>query len=564
MLKGKKKREKNRRLCGTPFIRMADHRRAMESWSIRHKELEEIEKDLEGHGWFISNGVLLRYNGKKTEIQMPSSVVEISGNAFVDAPQVETVYLPRTVQNVGYINANGNSTIKSLVTLPGNKFFHDSDIAYPDGILLSIDRKRLICFPPKHTVPDSGVLKIPSVDIIDPYAFANNEYVRSLRFSEETSTIAPYAFCGSRGLEELVLPRSITTIGNHAFSNCKNLKRVVISGDIEEITEGCFEGCTKLEEVILPESVWYIHPKAFKDCRSLKHVVGSEHIHGIEYDAFRGCSSLESFVLERADCISRGVSQGAFVDCPSLKKIICMWNSVQFANGVFDNPNATLELHVEPKEDKTTSADGEKKEPYRASIPYLPLECKHDEGRELFTKQPYKNVVIHGDLKEIKEDGFYKLDNCEKITIYGNVHLLGTKAFNKCPKLKRIEILGDVLQIEECAFANCDSLEDVIITGNLGTCAKVVFYCCNSIKNVEVYGKSEEVWVKMLSAKGSGYHPAVMVGGREIQFYWNSGAYGDELNGETYTEEGLDLDYDDIEYDELFEEEYDDERNLPF
>jgi hypothetical protein len=150
-----------------------------------------------------------------TEVSIPDSVTSIHGNAFV-----------------------GCTKLASFAVAAANPVYTNSS----DGVILSRDWKRLVCFPPGRGgayAPPHGVVEI-----------------------------GESAFRG-RPVENVVLPAGLTTIGRWAFGGCGSLTNIVIPQGVTKIGAGAFEWCGRLRTARMPNSITRIEEYTFYHCSSL-------------------------------------------------------------------------------------------------------------------------------------------------------------------------------------------------------------------------------------------------------------------------------------------------------
>ena len=146
------------------------------------------------------------------------------------------------------------------------------------------------------------------------------------------------------GLKSIKIPSSVTTLGPGAFSKSM-LETVDFQPGIEleaiasvigesgyNIHESCyydgvFSDCVNLRSVTIPKSVVTIMPAAFKGCTSL------------EVLTFEDGSSLETIggSFSTMNTCARDTSQGAFMNCSSLEKVIIPSTVTTLGVGAFEN-----------------------------------------------------------------------------------------------------------------------------------------------------------------------------------------------------------------------------------
>lgn len=155
-----------------------------------------------------------------------------------------------------------------------------------------------------------------SVKSIPPYAFAENENLRSVRFEagSRCASIGEGAFYRCAALKEIAVPpslrevgtnafawctslkafdlRTVTKIGTLAFAYCESLESVDFSPSLKNIGNNAFSRCSSLTEVYIPDSVTLLESYAFSDCTSLLKARMPANDSLLGELIFEGCESL--------------------------------------------------------------------------------------------------------------------------------------------------------------------------------------------------------------------------------------------------------------------------------
>ena len=97
---------------------------------------------------------------------------------------------------------------------------------------------------------------------------------------------------------------------------------MTVPGPYVVVNIRAFAMCENLKSITIPD-VMVLHENAFVGCKNLKQVNLSSKDHFyIENRAFNGCTSLGQIVIpESSGGYETVLEQGAFHDCPRLKKI---------------------------------------------------------------------------------------------------------------------------------------------------------------------------------------------------------------------------------------------------
>ena len=190
------------------------------------------------------------------EYAIPSSVSEISDNAFYFCRHLKTLVLPLRLKSV-YAS-----------------HFSDCDSLYS----ISIDEKN------PYLCSDGSVLynkdKSELVFVC--------QTVRKMSIPSSVTKIGNYAFYNCRDLTSIELPSGVTYLGDRAFSNCMNLSSLTLPSGVKEIRYATFLNCKSLTSVTLP-SVVKIGDNAFYYCTNLSSLTLPSDVKEIGFAAFYCC-----------------------------------------------------------------------------------------------------------------------------------------------------------------------------------------------------------------------------------------------------------------------------------
>lgn len=123
--------------------------------------------------FFVDDGVLTRYFGKKAEVVIPENVVVIGSSVFEKNHSIKSVVIPNGVKKINV------SAFNNCIKL--------SEVSFPE-----------------------------TVENIDGFAF-NDTNLKKIAFFDGIKTIGDYAFFNCCHLEEVHLPASLINIGDKAF-----------------------------------------------------------------------------------------------------------------------------------------------------------------------------------------------------------------------------------------------------------------------------------------------------------------------------------------------------------
>ena len=198
------------------------------------------------------NGVLVKYNGQNSSVDIPGSVTRIGDNAFKECYTLTSVTIPDSVTSIG------DSAFKSCTNL-------------------------------------TSVTISNSVTIIEDEAFWNCENLNSIDIPGTVNSIGVYAFSKCYNLASVTLHEGTTSINYGAFWGCKNLHAITIPYGVSIINKWTFSFCYSLSSVSLPSTLSKIEGEAFYDCSNLTSITILSKNPVIYSDAFKGCPNQMTF-----------------------------------------------------------------------------------------------------------------------------------------------------------------------------------------------------------------------------------------------------------------------------
>ena len=458
----------------------------------------------------IENGVLKKYNGWQTFVEIPDTVTAIGDEAFKNNTSMVSVSIPDSVKSIGDSAFYGCTSLLGVV-IPDSvekvgrcAFQKCSKLA---SAYLPVNEK--FTFMSAYMFESCKSLKkieIPdNVTNIGPDEFENCTELSSVILSKNLRTIGGYAFRNDNKLTEIEIPKSLekcsngygygqpTGIVGGAFQNCANLKTVTFEEGTTEIAEALFAGCTgikqikipdtvtvieswafggciNLTEIEIPDSVTKIERAAFGYCSSLKEIELSENLESMGAYAFQNCNVLKNIVIP--DSVTN-IELEAFENCTELSNVILSKNLKTIGGRAFENDNKLTEIEIPKSLEECSNGYG-----YGQPTGIV--------GGAFQNCANLKTVTFEEGTTEIAEALFAGCTGIKQIKIPDTVTVIESWAFGGCINLTEIEIPDSVTKIERAAFGYCSSLKEIELSENLESMGAYAFQNCNVLKNIVI------------------------------------------------------------------------------
>ena len=427
--------------------------------------LETVTISKDNPYFIVEDGIIYNKNktilirclpGKNTKVEIPNSVTEMQGYAFVGCSKLKgTLTVPGTIKNIPN-NAFERCTSEIPLVLEngieyiGRKAFANShfigDLAIPDTVK-QIDGSAFF-----NCNKFNGTLNLGKVKDIYSFAFAFCDgFTGDLIIPEEISSINQGTFQNCTGFNGKLYIGQLTgkNIYEYAFLNCIRIKEVV--GNISHASRGAFANCISLTNT---GNVEFATSYGYYGCKSLKEISVIDM--GYMSSGFDRASSLEEVRIgEGTDSLSSCV----FARCTNLKTVYIPSTVTYINQYAFYGSNNIENIYVQ--QEKANVDFDEILRKYCDNIHYL------DDSVYTVEKTIPQNVEII-DVESSSEEGI-KYGNTYKFKVQAmegyeiSDVIVKVKKSDEEIQLEAEEIDGELIYTVEAVKGNIE----IIVTGNL-------------------------------------------------------------------------------------------------
>lgn len=326
-----------------------------------------------------------------------------------------------------------------------------------------------------RTVGDDAALTASQFNTVITKISAQSAPVTlDLNMAKFEATEFPTGLAGNAKLGTIKFFENTASIAAGAFKNCTALTKATVPAGVEIIGESTFEGCTTLASLILPSSVETVGNMAFKNCNALAEIdlaslksIGTEAFAGtgitsakisattLGEKSFRDCTALATVTLNTATTIPAEM----FAGCTAITTVTIPASVQTIGASAFAGCSklATLTLGsgVTTLGDRAFADCGLTALALPDNVTTL--------GDGAFSNNPNIATLQFGaGITAISDNAFATNDAIENLTIPKTIVTIGAGSFADWSKLTKLTISGNTLtSIGSKAFENAALLADV-------------------------------------------------------------------------------------------------------
>ncbi len=430
------------------------------------------------------------YEKEKTAFAVKENTIEIADDAFLEAENLEILYLPESVAEIG--NALTNCTNLESVASENPEFDSESAVL-PETAQLFVTGREY-----ESLEYEDGVLYGKSEDGMYILLNVRTDYEETLFFKKQTRRVEKEACkdCSQVNDFYFLEPEVLEEIGEESFASCGVLDGVNFTNftKLSSIGKGAFRNCTALLAVLFPESVTELPDDLFYGCESLQ-LADAPNVKTIGERTFYGCNSLTE-VKDTENFETIGAQ--AFYGCSNLTEVTLGENLSSMGEECFENCTGL------------------------------------------------KKVVLNGKLTGISRYCFYGCNNLTNVVLGEQqkqaLKVIGVQAFGECSYLETLDLSGaeSLTKIGERAFSACQRLTTVDFPKELKKIPDYCFEDCTSLSIVRLSGETVPELGEKIFGETLPEFLHIWVEKEQLENYREAyETYLDELYGEGTTEETL-------------------------
>ena len=424
------------------------------------------------------NTYTVKYHGTEKNVVLPRfynfrKVDGVAAQGFVNNQYVESVTMN---ENYVYIGQYAFQNCKNLkyFDAPSLRVIDAYGFAYCDGL-------------EEVELPESCVY-------IGAYAFVNCKNLTNITISDECTVIGQSAFQNDEKLLLNKVPAKVETIGDDAFSGCKGFTgKVVLPDTLTALGKTAF-GYTSITSINIPKSVTTLGDSPFIGMFELEEINVSEEntlvksVVGIMYNKEgdtllqapakwkggkealvvpEGVKTIESFAFTFSYITAvtlpaslETIESNSFYISYGIKKIDFAPNSGNVALGLSAFATCKGLEVLDLSNTKIDELARQLCDSCENLTTFIAPDSLTTLGINAFNGTKLSKFNFPKYLREIP-DGCFEGTLLEEVIMPDTVEIIGSSAFEDCPKLKKVRLSPNIKSLAGRVFAYCEALTDI-------------------------------------------------------------------------------------------------------
>ena len=361
------------------------------------------------------SGAFAQTNYKK--IIMPNGFKTAGDMTFYNCASLVEVEFPAGLESVG------------------QRAFTESDIETID--LSKVKEMKIYAFHgcANLTGGTDGVLDLSSLDYIPDFAFSYSTSLKTVKLSDNLSSIGEDAFKNS-GLTAINFPNNLKEIGNSAFYQCTSITSIVLPSSLEKLGDKVFAGCSQLASVeILATSL------------------------PVSYSMFSGTPWINSLQAEDDGII--------YLNTTALRYAGIGYEDIEltFREGTTDISDNFCDYSNSMR---------------LASIKF-PSTLRRIGNKAFDRNDKIIDLQFPKGLKEIGDEAFHGFTKLASVQFPSTLKNIGVSAFASCEALADLSLPNGLESIEGSAFSGCTALKTIVFPESIKSIGGYAFYGCTQL-----------------------------------------------------------------------------------
>lgn len=461
-----------------------------------------------GNAYVVSKGTCTDKNIVIPSEYKGKAVVGISDRAFMGDKDVESIYIPGSVTEVGEAAFDG---CDNLLEEENGIYYAGRWAVSADEDIESVEIRKGTKGIANNAFGTCDKIKkavIPgSVKSIGSSAFRGCEEMTSVSFGSGLEYIGSLAFSGCERLAGVRLPDSVKEICGNSFSTatCElvsdeseegaNNKNYYLDGWFmgtkkEEVKKITFRSGTrgiaatslwrqyKLASADLPEGLKSIGYLAFSHT-AITEVTVPASVSYIGDRAFAESSKITAFSVAENNKYYKSVD-GNLVDKDGKKFIAYAAGNVQRDKYTYTVPDGITEIAAFAFSNVTTLEKIHLPDSVEVIGPYAFQHCNAAE------------LTVGNGLKEIGECAFWWMSRLTEMVLPSSLETIGRSAFLQCAKLRKVNIPDGIKSIPYHCFYETN-ISEIVLPGSVEEIGRSAFQECKWLEKVVMSGHMKSI-----------------------------------------------------------------------